>query len=848
MRKITSLIFLLLCFLLTVFVIFLFFNIFTVKVEAATGSPEIIINEIMYNPSGNDDNYEWLEIVNVSTSTDYLIDSAWRFNDGGNHQLSVVRGDETITAGEFAVLAEDGEIFLQAYPDFAGTLIDTAMSLNNTEDVLTLSVNAGQSFFATTTYQSAWGAGDNNQSLERINLTDSWRESLVIGGTPGQINSAAPANSPLRVAIIGPTGGQVGQVLEFSASTTEPDGEELLFEWNFGDNSTSSAETVNQVFTQAGNYFISLEVFDGAFTASSSLNLIIEELPPEEEEETTEITEVYSNQIIINEILADPVGSDNEDEFIELHNRDNQPVDLNGWLMSDATARNYRINRTDFTSTVIQPFSYFVVYRGQSGIALNNTGDKVELFQPDGHLLDTVDYSKTGAGWSYAKSGGGWFLTAEITPGQSNVIKTQTGGPEPPPPSNCPAVVKVEEEKEAATDFKLEDFQALRINEFLPDPEGSDEFEWAEIFNASSSALNLSGLRLDDEDGGSRPYVFPGTTIKAFDYLVITREESKIALNNSGDSLRLLSPDGEIIWQLDYDKAPVGQSYNYSELDGEWFWSKTPTAGGQNVSLAGESGDLSLSAEKEDYPFYPLEEIKDLPKGEPVKTVGLVGIPPLSLGNKITYLVSQEQASIGLQIYSSSHDFLQLKMGDLIEVRGKVSEIQGEKRLNLVKDTSIVNLGPGNIPEPELIVMEDLTDDVIGGLIKVSGELVDQKGNDYYLDDGTAELRIYLKISTGLAKPKIEEGYFMETVGILSLTKSGYRLLPRLAEDIKTGEIRGATEEIDLTNEEIIMEASGQDKKLLKYLVVIISSLLAIVLALIIKFKMKTGKNLRNFQ
>ena len=117
MRKITSLIFLLLCFLLTVFVIFLFFNIFTVKVEAATGSPEIIINEIMYNPSGNDDNYEWLEIVNVSTSTDYLIDSAWRFNDGGNHQLSVVRGDETITAGEFAVLAEDGEIFLQAYPD-----------------------------------------------------------------------------------------------------------------------------------------------------------------------------------------------------------------------------------------------------------------------------------------------------------------------------------------------------------------------------------------------------------------------------------------------------------------------------------------------------------------------------------------------------------------------------------------------------------------------------------------------------------------------------------------------------------------------------------------------------------
>jgi len=42
------------------------------------------INEIMYNPPGNDDGFEWIEVKNVSNNTLYLKSqkSGWRIFDG----------------------------------------------------------------------------------------------------------------------------------------------------------------------------------------------------------------------------------------------------------------------------------------------------------------------------------------------------------------------------------------------------------------------------------------------------------------------------------------------------------------------------------------------------------------------------------------------------------------------------------------------------------------------------------------------------------------------------------------------------------------------------------------------
>jgi hypothetical protein len=69
--------------------------------------------------------------------------------------------------------------------------------------------------------------------------------------------------------------------------------------------------------------------------------------------------EVYSPDIIINEILPNPEGSDTKDEWVELKNKGDSLVDLEGWKVSDASSKIYPIESDDFSSTRIKPGEYF---------------------------------------------------------------------------------------------------------------------------------------------------------------------------------------------------------------------------------------------------------------------------------------------------------------------------------------------------------------------------------------------------------------------------------------------------------------------------------------------------------
>ena len=80
--------------------------------------------------------------------------------------------------------------------------------------------------------------------------------------------------------------------------------------------------------------------------------------------------------------------------------------------------------------------------------------------------------------------------------------------------------------------------------------------------NLGPHPVNLSGWWLDDIEGaGSKPYQLPAKTLQAGDYVVFFRSRTHIALNDSGDSVRLLAPDGRVVDQLSY--LPV-RAYNLS--------------------------------------------------------------------------------------------------------------------------------------------------------------------------------------------------------------------------------------------------------------------------------------------
>ena len=159
---------------------------------ASAAVNEIRCTEIMYNPAGTDTKMEWVEIFNSGASDVALVEGSgndsWRFNDGSNHTLTLVQGSLTIPAGGYAILASEGQTFLDTHAGFAGTVIDTVLSLNNTSDTIQLSSDKGESFFGLVTYENTQGADGDGNSLQLLN--GAW---VAAAETPG---SGALAQTP----------------------------------------------------------------------------------------------------------------------------------------------------------------------------------------------------------------------------------------------------------------------------------------------------------------------------------------------------------------------------------------------------------------------------------------------------------------------------------------------------------------------------------------------------------------------------------------------------------------------------------------------------------------------------
>ncbi|MBU0700400.1 lamin tail domain-containing protein [bacterium] len=162
----------------------------------------IIINEIMYNPDGSDDNREWVELYN-SGLTDVNL-SGWRFFDGGTHSLTPYPETGTIIPSQgYAVIVNNGATFTSVYGTNTGTILQcTAMRLGNSSDTVAL-INLSGDSIGSITYSSALGGNDNGKSLERISPeSNEWKESQVGSGTPGRRNSVAATETGTTATMV----------------------------------------------------------------------------------------------------------------------------------------------------------------------------------------------------------------------------------------------------------------------------------------------------------------------------------------------------------------------------------------------------------------------------------------------------------------------------------------------------------------------------------------------------------------------------------------------------------------------------------------------------------------------
>ena len=393
-----------------------------------------------------------------------------------------------------------------------------------------------------------------------------------------------------------------------------------------------------------------------------------------------------------------------------------------------------------------------------------------------------------------------------------------------------------ENENSGPSDAQIENFKPadVVISEFLPNPSGADEDgEWIEIHNRAGQPVDLYYWQLDDMDGGSKPYLIEEDIwLEADGYLLITREESGIALNNTSDSVRLIDNQGKIIDNVDYDKPKENTAYARNQ-DGAWSWTISPTPGSENeIAVPSaikdeETNSVESSADQILVVDTTLDRIKDFEAGDRLRATGTVAVLPGVLGVQYFYIVGAG----GIQIYSYNKDFPSLAIGDVVRVTGELSVVNGEKRLKTKTAADIEVITAGAAPDPHPCTSGEINDQLLGNLISVTGEVVDKKGSSLFLDDGSDEFLIYVKNTTNIDLSNIVAGAKITAVGLVSRTKSGLRILPRgsgdiISNDQLTSEPAGRVMGTVDTNEIWSLPAGNNRLELFKYILIIAGAII----------------------
>ncbi|MBI2459575.1 MAG: lamin tail domain-containing protein [Parcubacteria group bacterium] len=649
----------------------------------------------------------------------------------------------------------------------------------------------------------------------------------------------------------------------------------------------------------------------------------------------------FSNDILLSEILPNPLGDDTKLEFIELYNASQRAVDLSGWSLSDENNKKINLEKIA-TSTIIQAGEYLAFFRPRSKLILPNDQGQVKLFQPLANKpLVVVKYKDVKEGWSYVntnvtnneanitnKANVDWIWSETPTPGFANIIKTINHAPEADFSFKSPALVNapvifdssdtvdqdddkldytwnfgdglknnlanpehtylkagiykikltvsdgkeigVKEKTIKVVDNISEKADAnavivagtslqpparpagespwqgegVIINEIFPNPKGADAGgEWLELKNQSLEKINLLNWRVENSNGQYKfnsEYLLAGNA-----FYVLDNNKSKLTFKNSSDTINLYNDLDELIDAVEYAGAVQGESYARGAND-RWFWTVATTPGAENAIKVADS-EVSLKyqaslakAEATDYIATDLEKIRQLASGSLIKVKGTVAVEPGILGAQIFYIVG----SPGLEIYNYKKDFPALKTGDYIEVKGELMQAPDEFRLK-TKDKTDIKIDEHKAAPAALAISSDQANEELAGrLITVTGEITDKKSSTLYLDDGSDEILIYIKKSTGILIKGLAAGQKAAVTGILTKTKTGFRLLPRYQADIvkinPANELEPRVLGETASTQEWDLAARDKKTELLKYLLIIAAGVIIVLAGLFVKIKRKT--------
>jgi len=329
-------------------------------------------------------------------------------------------------------------------------------------------------------------------------------------------------------------------------------------------------------------------------------------------------TDIEQPNLILSEILPNPIGTDADGEFIEIYNPTDSEANLEGWILNDASTNGRHI----LENTEIASGTYIIIPRTVFSFALNNSGEEsVTLTKPGGTVAATVTFDAVPEGSSHSFLNNAWQNTTTPTPNAKNIITAEI-------------IESVAQESSTAQSIAEEritqegPFPPLILTEIFANPEGVDtDTEFIEIYNPNAEIVNIQGWIITDATA-SGSYTLPEISITPNAYLAIYREDSRIALNNSGDeTVTLQSPDEVTVDTFTYNGAAENVSHSRNLQTDQWQETATSTPGAENIFTATENSTDSSITERvvdtqsvleilEAYPQIIITEILPNPEDE----------------------------------------------------------------------------------------------------------------------------------------------------------------------------------------------------------------------------------------
>lgn len=405
----------------------------SVRVTPAILADSVTISEVMFKPLSGTTIDEFVELYNYGSSPVNF--TGWKIRDNSSTDDLVDAGfGMTLAPGKFAV------IFPQTYDPASGVYADLippdaliikvddssiGNQLTNEGDMIKI-INPGGDTVSVYVFTapSAHPAGYSYEKrlLTPDNSASNWAVTLNLNGTPGSLNSITPVDYDLSVP---------SQYVSLTPPYPEQNAPFIMkaIIKNSGGQPSGSFSVIIQRIIQSDT-IVKLNQNYSGLNAGDSMTVMITDTALISGDQKYRIRVIYGqdqkpdnntalktlligkprNCVVINEFIYKPL-SDLSD-WVELYNRSNDTLDLNGWKFADGSILTTPVRLTAAPFPLLP--GEFVVISGDtdqiSGDPIkkikvadfpnlnSSSSDKAVLFDSVGAVIDSLDYSPSWGG------------------------------------------------------------------------------------------------------------------------------------------------------------------------------------------------------------------------------------------------------------------------------------------------------------------------------------------------------------------------------------------------------------------------------------------------------------------